>query len=78
MKTSEKIIEAKNNFIRYNEIGMCSSFDELPILFNYYIALLFFGARYGCKDWFWWDENDRLSRLNYFDWLIKVYKFFGK
>lgn len=79
MKTSEKIIRAKEYFIEYHEIGMCACFDDdKPILFNYFIAVLFFGARIDCKDWFWWKPYDRGIRLKYFDWMIKTYKFFGK
>ena len=78
MKTSEKVIRAKKYFIEYSEIGMCACFDGWkPIIFNYYIAVLFFGARHNCKGWFWWNTSDREIRLKYFDWMIRVYKFFG-
>ena len=80
MKTSEKIIRAKNIYIDCHETGMCACFEdaEYPILFNYYIAILFFGARIDCKGWFWWKPFDRDIRIKYFDWMIKTYKLFGR
>ena len=41
MKTSEKIIRAKKDFIEYGFFGMCASFEDVgyPTLFNYYIAI---------------------------------------
>ena len=80
MKTSEKIIRAKNSFIKMEWIGMCISFHyETPILYNRFIAVLFFGAKIiKTEEGYWWNENDRESRIKYFDWMIKIYKFFGK
>ena len=79
MKTSEKIICAKKEFIEIGWIGMCISFNvDSPILFNYYIAVLFFGARIGYKHGYWWSPYKREIRLKYFDWMIKAYKFIGK
>ena len=80
MKTSEKIICAKNMYIDHHEPGMCACFDDVgyPILFNYYIAILFFGARLGYKDFFWWRPFDRDVRIKYFDWMIRIYKLFGR
>ena len=79
MKTSEKIIRAKEIFIKDGR-GMCYCFKDVgyPILFNYYIAVLFFGARIGYKHGYWWSPYKREIRLRYFDWMIKTYKFFGK
>lgn len=78
MKTSEKIIRAKEIFIK-DDCGMCYCFkDSCPILFNYYIAVLFFGARIGYKQGYWWPPYNRSIRLKYFDCMIKNYKFFGK
>ena len=79
MKTSEKIIRAKEIFIK-DDCGMCYCFEDVgyPILFNYYIAVLFFGARIGYKNGYWWSPYKREIRLKYFDWMIKTYKFFGK
>ena len=80
MKTSEKIIRAKEDFIEMGWIGMCISFDyEKPLLYNRLIAVVFFNAKlFKTEDGYWWNENDRISRLKYFDWMIKTYKFFGK
>ena len=80
MKTSEKIIRAKDSFIEIGWIGMCLSFNyETPILYNRFIAVLFFGAKIiKTKDGYWWNKNDRESRLKYFDWMIKTYKLFGR
>ena len=80
MKTSEKIIRAKKDFIEYGIFGMCASFEDVgyPILFNYYIAILFFGARTNSRWHHWWPTDNRKIRLKYFDWMIRIYKFFGK
>ena len=80
MKTSEKIIRAKKDFIEYGFFGMCACFEDVdyPILFNYYIAILFFGARIGYKHGYWWSPYKREVRLKYFDWMIRIYKLFGK
>ena len=79
MKTSEKIIRAKKDFIEYGFFGMCACFEdaEYPILFNYDIAVLFFGARIEHKRGYWWPTSDKESRLKYFDWMIRIYKFFN-
>ena len=78
MKTSEKIIRAKEIFIK-DDCCMCYCFEDVgyPILFNYYIAVMFFGARIEHKRGYWWPTSDKESRLKYFDWMIRIYKFFN-
>ena len=77
MKTSEKIVRAKDLYMN-NKSGMGYCFEGgYPILFNYYIAVLFFGAKWNCKYDLWWPASDKQSRIKYLDWMIRIYKFFN-
>ena len=87
MKTSEKIIRAKELFLIGKVEGICNCFSyfgyKKPFLFNHEIAVLFFGANrfesiHLYKYCFWWKIDNRKIRIKYFDWMIKIYKFFGK
>ena len=88
MEPIDVIREAKQLYVNCIYDGMCFCFTNILITYNYNLKLymhenipLFchqiavekFGATGGQKS-YWWDEDDRESRIKYFDWLIETYK----